>query len=70
MIPKENGREIEFNEKIVNVIRGKSLTYPEDVGNEIRVLCRMLDWFESSLDRLAEDDFFGADGWRDFFGIE
>lgn len=45
-IPQENGEPIPYDESIINTIRGKSLMYPPEVGNEIRVLCRMLDWCE------------------------
>lgn len=59
-----------YNESIVNMIRGKSLTMPSDIGREIRTLCSMLDWFEQMLDETEEQDLLGTEGWRHFFGID
>ena len=61
---------VPFDESLVNMIRGKSLLYPKDIGIEIRTLCRMLDWFEENLDEQDNDDVFGTEGWRRYFKIE
>lgn len=58
-----------FDAKTVNMIRGKSLTLPPEIGREVRVLCSMIDWFESKLDETEDQDLLGTEGWRRFFGI-
>lgn len=61
---------IAFDSRLVNQIRGKSLTLPVDIGREIRALCCMLDWFEMKLDETEEQDLLGTEGWRHYFGID
>lgn len=58
-----------YDERAVNIIRGKSMKLDKETGRDIRLLCRMLDWFEWKLDECDEQDMLGTEGWRHYFGI-
>lgn len=58
-----------YNEQEVDILRGKSLLMGE-AGKDIRTLCRMIDWFTEKLDECDCDDWFGSEGWRNYFRIE
>ena len=60
---------ISYDESRVNFIRGKSLVIGGEIGEDIRELCFMLDWFEQQLDQLDYDDELGTEGWRHRFGL-
>lgn len=67
---EDNFESIPFDSNLVNMVRGKSIQYVGDTGKEIRVLCRMLDWFEFKLDGAQCENIFGEGGWREYFGLE
>lgn len=70
LVPNEIYENLPLNTELVNMIRGKSLMYDDDIGKEIRALCKMIDWLEYQLDEQDEMDRFGTEGWRRAFGLE
>lgn len=70
LVKEEPWDDVPFDEGLVNMIRGKSVTLPDETGREIRALCRMIDWFESKLNDADTEDALGTEGWRHYFGLE
>lgn len=60
----------EYDEQKVNIIVGKSLMLSDEVGNDIRYLAGMIEWFTRKLDKCDEEDMLGTEGWRHYFGVE
>jgi hypothetical protein len=57
-----------LTEKELNTIRGKAMV-GHATPDEILSVFGHLDEIESKLDETEEDDFFGTEGWRHFFGL-
>lgn len=52
----------------LNVIRGKSLVGRATISDVLSVFAH-LDAIEQKLDELDEEDTFGTEGWRSYFGV-
>lgn len=59
-----------YDESVIDTIRGKSLVMSQEIGKDVRTLCRMLDWMAEKLDEEDGDDAWSEDGWRHRFGID
>ncbi len=59
-----------YDESVIDTIRGKSLVMPQEIGKDVRTLCRMLDWMTIKLDEEDGDNAWSEDGWRERFGID
>ena len=57
-----------LTEKELNTIRGKAMV-GHATPEEILSVFAHLDAMEMKLDETEEDDFFGTEGWRHFFGL-
>lgn len=57
-----------LTDKELNIIRGKAIV-GHATPEEILSIFSHLDSLESKLDETQEDDFFGTEGWRHFFGM-
>lgn len=55
-------------EKEINTIRGKALVGHAS-SKELMQVFGHWDLIEMKLDELDEEDFFGTEGWRRFFGL-
>lgn len=58
-----------LNTKQLNTIRGKAIA-GKATTKEILSVFGHLDKLEAKLDETEQDDFFGTEGWRHFFGLE
>ena len=56
-----------ISESRMNYIRGKASVGKATV-KELREVFSHIDAFESQLDDLDGEDFFGTEGWRRYFG--
>ena len=57
-----------LSEKEINIIRGKN-SVGKATKKEIQSIFEHLDALENALDEKDEEDFFGTQGWRSFFGV-
>lgn len=57
-----------LTEQELNIIRGKAIV-GHATPEEILSVFGHLDAIEAKLDETQEDDFFGTEGWRHFFGM-
>ena len=57
-----------MSDREVNILRGKALVGAMDQRDQMR-LCGHLNLIEHVLDCKDDEDFFGTEGWRHFFGI-
>jgi len=58
-----------FNKDLVNQIRGRA-QIAKYTDEDVDVLLKIIDWFEAELDVADENDMFGTEGWKHFFGVE
>jgi len=61
-------RTIKLTEKQLNIIRGKA-SVGKATMKEIMSVFEHLDAMENMLDEKDSEDFFGTQGWREFFGM-
>lgn len=57
-----------LTEKQLNIIRGK-VSVGKATTKEVLSVFEHLDKLEMALDEKDSEDFFGTEGWRNFFGL-
>lgn len=57
-----------LTDKQLSTIRGKA-SIGKATTEEIMSVFEHLDKLENTLDEKDSEDFFGTEGWREFFGI-
>lgn len=57
-----------LTEKQINIVRGKALVGKAS-PQELAQVFGHWDLIEAKMDEVEQDDFFGTEGWRHFFGL-